>query len=135
MWLLAALALIDSTAFVRVNQVGYLPDAPKVAVVCSLVPAQVSSFLVRDDHGRTVAGPDSGNYITIFALTQASRDKYWPGGSDSDDLRAAFAPVKVHTKELLTYLADNSALTDDKYAAAVYESREWADFVLLPSAR
>ena len=35
---LAALALApaDSAAFVRVNQVGYLPDAPKVAVVCAL---------------------------------------------------------------------------------------------------
>ena len=84
---------------------------------------------------KAVAGPDRGSYITIFALTQASRDKYWPGGSDSDDLRAAFTPVKAHTKELLTYLADNSALTDDKFAAAVYESREWADFVLIPQAR
>jgi len=81
---------------------------------------------------KAVRGPDAGSYITIFALTQASRDKYWPGGSDSDDLRVAFAPVKAHTKELLTYLADNSALTDDKFAAAVYESREWTDFVLLP---
>lgn len=82
-----------------------------------------------------VRGPDTGNYITIFALTKESRDKYWPGGSDSDDLRAAFKPVRTHTKELLTYLADNSALTDEKFAAAVYESREWADFVLLPPAR
>jgi hypothetical protein len=49
--------------------------------------------------------------------------------------RAAFQPVKAHTKELLTYLADNSALTDERFAAAVYESREWADFVLLPAAR
>ena len=84
---------------------------------------------------KAVKGPDTGNYITIFALTQASRDKYWPGGSDSDDLRAAFTPVRAHTKELLTYLADNSALTDDKFAAAVYESREWADFVLVTTAR
>jgi hypothetical protein len=84
---------------------------------------------------KAVRGPDTGNYITIFALTKESRDKYWPGGSDSDDLRAAFKPVRAHTKELLTYLADGSALTDDKFAAAVYESREWADFVLIPSAR
>jgi hypothetical protein len=84
---------------------------------------------------KAVRGPDTGKYITIFALTKASRDKYWPGGSDSDDLRAAFKPVKAHTRELLTYLADGSALTDAKFAAAVYESREWADFVLLPPAR
>jgi hypothetical protein len=84
---------------------------------------------------KAVRGPDAGNYITIFALTRESRDKYWPGGSDSDDLRAAFKPVRAHTKELLTYLVDGSALTDEKFAAAVYESREWADFVLLPPAR
>jgi hypothetical protein len=80
---------------------------------------------------KAVRGPETGSYITIFALTKASRDKYWPGGSDSDDLRTAFQPVKAHTTELLTYLADNSALTDAQFAAAVYESREWADFVLL----
>jgi len=39
---------------------------------------------------KAVRGPDTGNYITIFALTRESRDRYWPGGSDSDDLRAAF---------------------------------------------
>ena len=80
---------------------------------------------------KAVRGPDAGSYVTIFALTRESRDKYWPGGSDSDVLRAAFGPVKTHTKELLTYLVDGSALTDEKFAAAVYESRDWSDFVLV----
>ncbi len=80
---------------------------------------------------KAVRGPDAGSYITIFALTRESRDKYWPGGADSDALRAAFAPVKTHTKELLTYLVEGSALTDEKFAAAVYESRDWSDFVLV----
>ncbi|HMC55186.1 MAG TPA: glycoside hydrolase family 9 protein [Gemmatimonadaceae bacterium] len=72
MWLLAVLALSDSTSFVRVNQVGYLPDAPKVAVVCSLVPAKVSSFLVRDDHGRTVAGPSAATSHGSFGPCAAT---------------------------------------------------------------
>jgi hypothetical protein len=38
--------------------------------------------------------------------------------------------VKTHTKELLTYLVEGSALTDEKFAAAIYESRDWSDFVL-----
>jgi hypothetical protein len=84
---------------------------------------------------KATSGPDAGSYITIFALTKESRDKYWPGGSDSDELRAVMKPVRAHTKELLTYLVDGSALTDEKFAAAVYESREWADFVLVPDAR
>ena len=80
---------------------------------------------------KAVAGPDAGNYIALFALTRESRDKYWPGGSDSDDLREAFTPVQPLTKELGTYLVEGSALTDPKFAAAVFESRTWADFVLV----
>jgi hypothetical protein len=80
---------------------------------------------------KAVRGPDAGSYITIFALTKASRDKYWPGGADSDDLRSAFKPVQPLTTELITYLVEGSALTDPKFAAAVFESREWSDFVLI----
>jgi hypothetical protein len=80
---------------------------------------------------KAVAGPDAGNYIALFALTRTSRDKYWPGGSDSDDLREAFTPVLPLTKELSTYLVEGSALTDPKFAAAVFESRTWTDFVLV----
>ena len=82
---------------------------------------------------KAVRGPDAGSYITVMALTRASRDKYWPNGSDSDDLRAAFKPVQPLTTELLTYLVEGSALTDPKFAAAVFESREWTDFVLVPA--
>jgi hypothetical protein len=80
---------------------------------------------------KAVAGPDAGSYIALFALTRASRDKYWPGGSDSDDLREAFKPVQPLTTELSTYLVEGSALTDPKFAAAVFESRTWTDFVLV----
>jgi hypothetical protein len=77
-------------------------------------------------------GADANNYLALFALTKVSRDKYWPGGSDSDDLRAAFSPpVKALTTELASYLVEGSYATDPKLAAAVYESREWTDFVLV----
>lgn len=80
---------------------------------------------------KAVSGPEAGNYIALFALTRESRDKYWPGGSDSDELRKAFKPVQPLTTELITYLVEGSALTDPKFAAAVFESRTWADFVLV----
>ena len=51
-------ALADSTAFVRVNQLGYLPDAPKTAVVCALRPVALRTFLVQDARGRTVRRAD-----------------------------------------------------------------------------
>jgi hypothetical protein len=82
---------------------------------------------------KATSGPDAGSYITIFALTRESRDKYWPGGSDSDDLREAFKPVQPLTAELSTYLVEGSALTDPRFAAAIFESRTWTDFVLVPS--
>ena len=47
----------DSAAFVRVNQVGYLPDAPKIAVVCALRPVGLARFTVEDARGRIVLGP------------------------------------------------------------------------------
>jgi hypothetical protein len=76
-------------------------------------------------------GEEAGNYLTIFALTKVSRDKYWPKGADSDDLRAAFSPsVKALTSELSTYLVEGSYATGN-LAAAVFESKEWADWVLI----
>jgi endoglucanase len=47
----------DSTSFIRVNQVGYLPDAPKVAVVCTLDSAVAPTFQIKDARGRVVLGP------------------------------------------------------------------------------
>ena len=82
---------------------------------------------------KAIRGAEAPGYILLFALTKQSRDKYWPGGSDSDALRAAFGPVTVHRKELSTYLVPGSALADEKFAAAIYESREWTDLVLVPS--
>src|SRR4051812_11691026 len=55
--LTALLATADSSTFVRVNQVGYLPDAPKVAVACSLDSARIATFVVRDSADRVVFGP------------------------------------------------------------------------------
>ncbi|HEU4994772.1 MAG TPA: glycoside hydrolase family 9 protein, partial [Gemmatimonadaceae bacterium] len=47
----------DSTAFIRVNQVGYHPEAPKVAVVCALQPVLTERFIVEDEGGNAVLGP------------------------------------------------------------------------------
>jgi hypothetical protein len=51
----------DSSAFVRVNQVGYLPDGPKVAVVCALRPVSLASFTVVDEQDHVVLGPLAPN--------------------------------------------------------------------------
>jgi endoglucanase len=53
-----ALATIDS-AVVRVNQVGYLPEAPKIAVACSIddTDSAPRRFRVRSESGAVVLGP------------------------------------------------------------------------------
>ncbi|KPK82409.1 MAG: hypothetical protein AMS25_02420 [Gemmatimonas sp. SM23_52] len=47
----------DTASFIRVNQLGYRPDGPKVAVVCSLDDVGIAEFSVLDDRGRRVFGP------------------------------------------------------------------------------
>ncbi len=135
------------------EKVGPLPDVDVLGIhFIKVLPDRRDAFerFVRDTLHPAVAnlrpdlrllyykaarGAEAPGYILVFALTKESRDKYWPGGSDSDVLRTAFGPVKVHTKELSTYLVPDSALTDEKFAAAIYESREWTDLVLMPSGR
>jgi hypothetical protein len=55
-YLLLGVALLQesATTFIRVNQLGYRPDAPKVAVVCALQPAELTRFSVIDARSRTV---------------------------------------------------------------------------------
>ena len=79
---------------------------------------------------KPISGDAPGNYVTVIALTKASRDKYWPKGQDSDDVKAAFGlAVTALATELQTYLVPGSWGTG--MAAAVYESKDWADWVLL----
>jgi endoglucanase len=55
------LVAADSTIVIRVNQVGYLPDSPKIAVACALDSTRVTrvtrTFVVRDENGKTAYGP------------------------------------------------------------------------------
>lgn len=60
--ILAAVALAISAAtepssFIRINQVGYLPEAPKFAVICSLDSTTFDNFHIVDSRGRIVLGP------------------------------------------------------------------------------
>ncbi len=59
-------AALDSTAFIRINQVGYLPAAPKVAVLCALESVSVAQFTVETARGRVVFGPASARRSGAF---------------------------------------------------------------------
>ena len=58
---LAMVTPLDSMVFIRVNQVGYQPGVPKVAVVCVLDTAGIEgrprTFTVQDEENRVVLGP------------------------------------------------------------------------------
>jgi hypothetical protein len=57
---------------IRVNQVGYRPDAPKVAVLCALAPRMVKSFDVVDSAGRVVYGPANASAEGAFGPCAAT---------------------------------------------------------------
>jgi len=62
----------DSTLFIRVNQAGYLPDAPKVAVACALDTATLAHFRVIDARGAVVFGPRAARKAGSFGPCQAT---------------------------------------------------------------
>jgi hypothetical protein len=71
-FLLAIAAAADSSSFIRTNQVGYLPDAPKIAVICSLDSATFTTFKVTDARGRTVLGPAKAVASGAFAACKST---------------------------------------------------------------
>src|SRR5258705_13786141 len=78
-----ATASPDSAA-IRINQLGYLPDAPKVAVFCSLAPTELGDFVVTDIVGKKILqrpavlakpfGPCIANYRLDFSSVKRPGD-------------------------------------------------------------
>jgi endoglucanase len=81
--------------------VGYLPDGPKVAVVCALRPVALAQFTVEDERGRVVLGPlpatrggalgpcVEGWRLDFSALRRAGRYTLRAGGYLSPPVRIA----------------------------------------------
>ncbi|MFL5599641.1 MAG: glycoside hydrolase family 9 protein [Gemmatimonadaceae bacterium] len=69
-------------AAIRINQLGYLPDAPKIAVFCALGKSELRSFTVTDAAGRQILqrsplaakpfGPCITNYRLDFSSVKAT---------------------------------------------------------------
>ncbi|MBA3342362.1 MAG: glycoside hydrolase family 9 protein [Gemmatimonadaceae bacterium] len=43
--------------YIRINQLGYLPSDPKIAVTCSLEAVTLRTFTIQDSDGRLIFGP------------------------------------------------------------------------------
>src|SRR5665647_1932790 len=63
----SASAQSSQRTFVRINQLGYLPDGPKTAVACSLDSTTITSFTLQDNEGRIVFGPRKAIRAGSFA--------------------------------------------------------------------
>jgi len=57
---------------IRVNQLGYRTDAPKVAVVCALEPQVIATYRVVDERDRTVLGPSAAEASGTFGPCAAT---------------------------------------------------------------
>jgi len=107
----------DSGAtFVRINQLGYLPAARKVAVACSTAPRRIESFTVVDSAGRVVLGPRpavaSGAFagcaethrLDFSALRRPGAYRVVAGGATSPAFRVGAGVYDGAADTLLAYM-------------------------------
>jgi endoglucanase len=105
------------SAVIRINQLGYLPDAPKVAVFCSLVPIDVSDFVVTDSRGNQIIrrptslakpfGPCTVNYRLDFSSIRKSGEYHVSaGGITSPTVRIRTSVYAGAADTLLYYMRE-----------------------------
>ncbi len=81
--------------FIRINQLGYIPRSPKIAIACSLDSALIRTFTVQNSEGRVIVGPrkakSSGAFgpctsthrLDFSGLTKPGRYTIVAGGASS----------------------------------------------------
>jgi hypothetical protein len=101
-----------------VNQAGYLPDAPKVAVACSLDSTHVETFVVQDERGRTVLGPRHArlapgfgpcvvtHWLDFSALHKAGNYRVVAAGASSPIVRVGVRVYDGAADTLLYYMRE-----------------------------
>lgn len=102
--------------FIRVNQLGYLPTAPKVAVACALEPHELDLFTVTDARGGPVLGPLPAQRTGAFgpcvetyrldfsSLTAPGRYRIMAGDTESPTIRVVHDAYAGAADTLLVYL-------------------------------
>ena len=102
---------------IRINQLGYLPDAPKVAVFCALEKVELSEFSVTDLAGNAVLkrpatpakafGPCVVNYRLDFSSVKQSGDyRISAGGVTSPVVRIRQNAYAGAADTLLHYMRE-----------------------------
>ena len=83
---------------------------------------------------KAVDGEDKDTFITIYAIESVeARERFWPtGGQEQDIVKELFGPHKDLAREMVSYLVEDSYLKPESGGgAAIFESLEWTDFVIL----
>ena len=81
---------------------------------------------------KAVAGENTGSYLTAWMIRSVEgRERYWPAGKpETAILKERYAPLARLAAELETYLVGGSYLPAGEGAAAIFESKNWTDYVI-----
>jgi hypothetical protein len=116
LFLIAATHAHAQRTYIRINQLGYIPLGPKVAVACSLDSTSIATFTVQDNEGRVVYGPRkavaSGSFascasthrLDFSALKKPGRYFIVAGGASSPAVRIASNVYEGAADTLLDYM-------------------------------
>ena len=104
--------------FIRINQLGYLPDGPKTAIACSLDSTSIATFTVQDSEGRVILGPRktvaSGSFgpctsthrLDFSSLRKPGNYTIVAGGASSPRVRISSASYNGAADTLLYYMRE-----------------------------
>ena len=114
----SAIAGTPQRTFIRINQLGYLPHAPKIAIACSLDSATIRTFTVQNDEGKIVFGPreavTSGAFgpcvsthrLDFSGLTKSGRYTIVAGGAASPPVNISANTYDGAADTLLHYMRE-----------------------------
>ena len=123
----------NSGVTIRVNQLGYRPDAPKRAVVCALEPRLIASFRVVDERDRTVLGPSAADAAGPFGscaatyrldfsmLDRAGVYRIVVAGATSPPVRIADDVYRGAADSLLAYLREQRSGYNPVFRDSVHQ--------------
>src|SRR5437763_1819446 len=123
----------NSGVTIRVNQLGYRPDAPRRAVVCALEPRLIASFRVVDERDRTVLGPSAADAAGPFGscaatyrldfsmLDRAGVYRIVVAGATSPPVRIADDVYRGAADSLLAYLREQRSGYNPVFRDSVHQ--------------
>jgi endoglucanase len=118
---------------IRVNQLGYPPDAPKVAVACALGARALTSFRIVDERNRTVFGPGAADArgpfgpcaatyrLDFSALRRPGVYSIVTGGARSPPVRIGDDVYRGTADSLLAYMREQRSGYNPVFRDSVHQ--------------